>query len=284
MYLVHSLALTGALCSAGATICTRLGLYGHDAYTASWINMVVGTIGLLGALWLVPPQETLHAKGVLFFILAGLIGTVGGRLFRSIGIEKVGASVAAAITNLNPFISTGLAILLLGERVTLAIVAGTSIIVLGTIMLSASGKHVGFHPRHLVYPFLSATCFGVVAVLRKLGLSQTGPLLGYTINVTTALIAFSAFLLASGNRRAMECKGRSLWYFIAAGVAENAGVFLILMALNLGTVSIVAPLYGAAPLFVLLMSFLFLKGVETLSGRVILGIVLLVLGVYLLLI
>jgi drug/metabolite transporter, DME family len=284
MYLVHSLALTGALFSASATICTRLGLPGHDAYTASWINLVVGTIGLWGAVCLVPPQETLHARGVLFFILAGLIGTVGGRLFRSVGIEKVGASVAAAITNLNPFISTGLAILLLGERVTLSIVAGTSIIVLGTIVLSSSGRHVGFHPRHLVYPFLSATCFGVVAILRKLGLSQTGPLLGYTINVTAALIAFSAFLLVSGNRRAMVCKGRSLWYFIAAGVAENAGVFLILIALNLGTVSIVAPLYGAAPLFVLLMSFVFLKDVETLSGRVILGIVLLVLGVYLLIV
>src|SRR5262249_44085491 len=98
---------------------TRLGLHGHDAYTASWINMVVGTVGLWGAVCLVPPQETLHARGLLFFILAGLIGTVGGRLFRSVGIEKVGASVAAAITNLNPFISTGLAIVLLGERVTL---------------------------------------------------------------------------------------------------------------------------------------------------------------------
>jgi hypothetical protein len=35
MYLVHSLALTGAVCSAGATIFTRLGLHGHDAYTAA---------------------------------------------------------------------------------------------------------------------------------------------------------------------------------------------------------------------------------------------------------
>ena len=103
-------------------------------------------------------------------------------------------------------------------------------------------------------------------------------------NVTAALIAFSAFLLVSGNRHAVVCNGRSLWYFIAAGAAENTGVFLTLIALNLGTVSIVAPLSGAAPLFVLLMSFVFLKDVETLSGRVILGIVLLVLGVYLLLI
>jgi uncharacterized membrane protein len=282
--IVHSLALAGALCSASATICIRQGLRSNDVYAASWINLLVGTIGLWGAVCLMAPQETLHARGVLFFALAGLIGTVAGRLFRFVGIEKVGASVAAAITNLNPFISTGLAILLLGEHVTLPILAGTSVIVLGTMVLSASGRHVGFHPRHLVYPFLSATCFGVVAILRKFGLSQTGPLLGYTINVTTALIAFSAFLLVSGNRHAMICKGRSLGYFIAAGVAENTGVFLTLVALNLGTVSIVAPLSGAAPLFVLLMSFVFLKGVETLSGRVILGIVLLVLGVYLLII
>ena len=54
-------------------------------------------------------------------------------LFRFVSIEKVGASVAAAITNLNPFIATGLAILLLGERVTLPILLGTLVIVLGTV-------------------------------------------------------------------------------------------------------------------------------------------------------
>jgi uncharacterized membrane protein len=78
----------------------------------------------------------------------------------------------------------------------------------------------------------------------------------------------------------MVCKGRSVWYFIAAGVAENAGVFLTLVALGLGTVSIIAPLAGTAPLFVLPMTFIFLKGVETLSGRVVLGVLCIVLGVY----
>src|SRR5262249_61235744 len=89
MYLVHSLALTGALCSAGATIFTRLGLHGHDAYTASWINMVVGTVGLWGAVCLVPPQEKLHDRGLLLFILVGLFGIIGCRLFRSVIFVKV---------------------------------------------------------------------------------------------------------------------------------------------------------------------------------------------------
>jgi uncharacterized membrane protein len=104
---------------------------------------------------------------------------------------------------------------------------------------------------------------------------------GSAVNVSTALVAFTAFLLASGQRGAMACRGRTLTYFVAAGVAENAGVFLNVVALSLGTVSIVAPLYGSAPIFVLFLSLLFLRGVEALSGRIVVGTLLIVAGVYL---
>ncbi len=52
---------------------------------------------------------------------------------------------------------------------------------------------------------------------------------------------------------------------MAAGIAENLGVFLIL-ALGLGTVSVVTPLAATAPIFVLVMSPLFLRGVERSPG------------------
>jgi len=279
--IVYALALAGALCAAGATIFIRHGLRGSHVYTGVWINLVVGTVGLWAAVIIMGSLEAVHATGIAFFVAAGLIGTVAGRLLRFISIEQVGASVASAVINLSPFISTGLAILVLGEQVTVPILAGTVVIVLGTILLSASGRHLGFRPRQLTIPFLSAACFGVVAILRKLGLSQTGPVLGFAVNVTTALVAFTVFLVLSGNRRAMLCQRRNLGYFVAAGVAENAGVFLGLMALNLGSVSVVVPLSGVGPLFVLPLSFFFLKGVERLSLRVVLGTVLVVLGVYL---
>lgn len=279
--IVYALALAGALCAAGATIFIRHGLRDSHVYTGVWINLVVGTVGLWGAVLAMGSLEAVHPTGIAFFVAAGLVGTVAGRLLRFISIEQVGASVASAVINLSPFISTGLAILILGERVTVPILAGTVVIVLGTILLSASGRHLGFRPRQLTIPFLSATCFGVVAILRKLGLSQTGPVLGFAVNVTTALVAFTVFLLLSGNRRALVCEGRSLGYFVAAGVAENAGVFLGLMALNLGSVSVVVPLSGVGPLFVLPLSFFFLKGVDRLSARVVLGTILIVLGVYL---
>jgi drug/metabolite transporter, DME family len=278
---VHILALAGALAQAGAAVLIRQGLRGGNAYGGYWVNLAVGTLCLWAAVLVRAPLEPLQPRGIAFFVLAGLVGTLAGRLLRFIGIEKVGASVTAALNNLYPFISSGLAILLLGERVTMAIGVGTVVIVLGTLLLSTSGRRVGFRSRDLVFPVLSAFCFGVVTILRKLGLSSMSPVPGLAVNVTTALIAFTAFLAVSGSRGSMAVSGRSLTYFVAAGVAENAGVFLTLLALSLGTVSVVAPLTGTAPIFVLLMSFFFLRGVERLTARVVLGTLCIVLGVYL---
>ena len=185
-FTAQALALTGAVCSAIATIAFRQGLRYANTYSGFWINLTVGLICVWVATLLTVPASAMHAKALPFFIGSGLLGTVAGRFFRFKGIEKVGAPVAAAVNNLNPFISTGLAILLLGERVTLPIFLGTCVIVLGTILLSMSGRYVGFRPVHLFYPFLSACCFGSVAIIRKLGLSHAPPMFGYAINVTTA--------------------------------------------------------------------------------------------------
>lgn len=84
------------------------------------------------------------------FVFAGVVGTAAGRLCRVAAIEKVGAPVAAAINNVNPFMSTGLAMLFLGERVTLPTLVGTLVIVLGTTLRSMSGKSVGFPVRSLL--------------------------------------------------------------------------------------------------------------------------------------
>lgn len=277
-----ALALASAFCSALATIFIQRGLQRSNFYAGFWINVVVGMIGLWAIILSLVPYEEYTWRAVPYFVLSGVVGTAAGRLFRVAAIEKVGGPVAAAITNLHPFIATGLAILLLGERVTLPIIAGTLVIVLGTTLLSLSGKHVGFHPRDLAYPFLSAGCFGVVAVIRKLGLAQAGPLLGSALNITSAMVASTAFVLATGKASALRCDGRSLLYFIAGGILENAGVFLVLVALGLGEVSVVIPLAGTAPLFVLLLAFLFPSALTKLHWRIVLGAVLIVLGVVLL--
>ena len=280
--LVPVLALSAAFLGAGATILIRQGLRGSDPYTGFWVNVVVGAVASWIAVAVTGGPGPVTGTGLAFFVLAGLVGTVAGRLLRFIAIERVGASVSAAIVNLNPLIATLLAIALLGERVTVPIVTGTIVITLGTVLLSMSGQHLGFRTRLLVYPLLSATCFGMVSILRKLGLGGAGPIIGMALNVTTAAVAFGAFMLASGQRHALVSRGRPLAYFAAAGLMENSAVFLNLMALGMGTVSVVTPLYGTSPIFTLALSFFFLRGIERLTGRVVAGTALIVAGIYLL--
>jgi uncharacterized membrane protein len=279
MTIVPILALGAALFSASATILIRQGLRRSDPYTGFWINLIVGVAGLWIAVFATGGMGAVSTRGLLIFALAGLIGTVGGRLLRFLAIEKVGASVSAAVGNLQPMIASGLAILFLGEHVTLPILTGTIVIVIGTVLLSTSGGRAGFRASHIALPLMSAACFGVVQILRKAGLAHMGPVVGTAFNLTTALIAFSAVMLAVGHRGILACRGRTLAYFIAAGVTENAGVFITIIALSLGTVSVVTPLTAATPIFVLLLSPFFLRGLEILNARVVAGTLLIVIGV-----
>lgn len=258
------------------------GLRRSNFYAGFWLNVAVGAVGLWAAVLLFVPRDQYNWHAAPYFIASGVVGTAAGRLFRVAAIEKVGASVSAAILNLAPLISTVLAIALLGERITLAILTGTFVVVAGTILLSMSGRHVGFRPRDLIYPFVSAMCFGVVAILRKLGLGLAGPLFDSAINITAALIASTTFVLASGKLPAIRYDRRSFLYFAGGGAFENTGVFLLIFALGLGEVSVVVPLAGTSPLFVLLLAYCFPSGIERLNWRLITGAVLIVLGVFLL--
>ena len=278
---VAALAFTSALLSAMATVLIRAGLQRYGAYTALWINMLVGTLGLWLAVALTGGPGHPSFRSLAFFMLAGLIGTFVGRLLRFMSIETAGPSISAALVNLNPLVSTGLAVLLLGEHVTLPLLAGTLVTIAGTTLLSLGGRAVGVRPVLLLLPLGSACCFGTVAVLRKMALDGAGVVIGAAANVTMAFVAFTLFLLASGQLEATRCRGRSLVYFVGAGLAENLGVFLVLVALGFGAVSVVAPLTIISPIFVLLLSFLFLRGLEILNKRLVFGSVLIVLGVYL---
>lgn len=265
-----------------STFLIQRGLQRSNFYAGAWINVVVGAVAAWTATLILVPWQAYTWRAVPYFVFSGVVGTAGGRLFRVLAIQKVGAPVAAAVNNLAPLVATGLAIVLLGEHVTPTILGGTLVIVAGTILLSLSGRYVGFQARHLVYPFIAASCFGTVAIVRKLGLSTAGPLFDAAINVTAALLASTTFVAASGNLGSLRCDRRSLTWFVAGGIAENCGVFLVLLALGFGDVSVVIPLAGTAPLFVLLIAYLFPSESNRLNWRVILGAVFIVLGVILL--
>jgi len=279
----QALALVSAICSAIGTILIQRGLRRSNFYAGFWLNVMVGVVGLWTAVLLLVPTSEWDWRGLPYFIASGVFGTACGRLFRVASIDKVGAPVAAAVGNLAPLIATALAIVVLHERVTLPIMLGTLVIVVGTVLLSLSGKHVGFPAWYLVYPLLAATCFGMVQVIRKMGLSEAGPLFDAAQNITAAAVASTAFVLATGRVRALICDRSSFLYLSAGGLFENFSVLLVIVSLGLGDVSVVSPLSGTSPLFVLLLAYLFPGGAHhRLTWRIALGTVLIVAGVGLL--
>jgi uncharacterized membrane protein len=279
----QALALVSAVCSAIGTMLIQRGLRRSNFYAGFWINVMVGVVGLWSAVLLLVPTSEWDWRGLPYFIASGVFGTACGRLFRVASIDKVGAPVAAAVGNLAPLIATGLAIIVLHERVTVPIMVGTLVIVLGTVLLSLSGKQVGFPAWYLVYPLLAATCFGMVQVIRKMGLSETGPLFDAAQNITAAAVASTSFVAATGRLRMLRCDRSSFLYLAGGGFFENFSVLLVIVSLGLGDVSVVSPLSGTSPLFVLLLAYLFPGTVaQRLTWRIASGTMLIVLGVGLL--
>ena len=194
-------------------------------------------------------------------MLAGIIGTVAGRFLRFMAIQRLGAAIASPLNNLNPLVSTALAILLLGEQVTLPILAGTVVIVTGATLLSMGGRQVGFRAgiwccrscrRSASASWRSCERWPWPTSARSPAPPSTSrPALVLFTRVPDRLRATAA---------ALACDGRSFAYFVGAGLTENLSVFLTVVALGLGTVSVVTPLTSTSPIFVLLLSPLLLRG------------------------
>ena len=100
--MANALALTSALCLAGATILIRQGLRGSNPYAGFWINLAVGAAGLWLAVAITGGFRRVSLAGLSCSCSPGSSAPVGGRLLRFISIEQVGAAISAALTNTTP--------------------------------------------------------------------------------------------------------------------------------------------------------------------------------------
>jgi uncharacterized membrane protein len=104
---------------------------------------------------------------------------------------------------------------------------------------------------------------------------------------TIALGAAIAYALSSAfvsisacpqRRKNSSGTGNSLGYFIAGGTLESLGLRLVLYALSFGPVILVTPLTATLPLWVVLGGKIFLRDVEEITPRIMMGALLVVAG------
>ena len=129
----------------------------------------------------------------------------------------------------------------------------------------------------------AAACYGTLAVLgRKIATDIAPPLVANSFSMilgTLVLIAIFQGQIRTDFRVRPEKKG---WLFVAlAGCASTWGVTCWFLALGEAPAILVAPLAAVHPLFSVLLALIFLRGMERVTVKTILGTLLVIGGVIL---
>lgn len=123
--------------------------------------------------------------------------------------------------------------------------------------------------------------YGLAQVLTRFGVTEyTTPLAGGTISLLAGSLGVGLLTsrdLASAFRRTDLRRG--LLLFSLAGIAGSAGVLINYIALSVAPIVVVAPVLGVNPLVTLVCAALFLRGMERITRRIVMGSVLVVIGV-----
>jgi len=275
--MVIIVSLCAACCFGCSDFFTMVGLRYSNSRSAILFTTISGLLVAFAWSAYSHAWKFLNIRGVLFFVVAGVIGAYLARSLLYIGMEKVGVSIAVSLANTRTLFATLIAVLLLGERLTLTIAGATLLIIAGVMVISwdKSGGQIDKirSKKDLIFPILAGLCYGFAYVQRKFGVdSVPSPLAGVLIQNTTA---FLCFILASPLRRdhqRVEMRNARAWFFYGiSGILSFFANFFTFSALNIGDVIIVAPLVALNPLFTLLLAILFLKNVEQVTGKIFLG-------------
>lgn len=249
------------------------------AFTGFWV-VALGT-GV--------PVEAITWIAVAPFIIAGVAYPGVFRMAFYVGIDRIGAGVAAAIVGAYPAVSAVLAIGFLGEQLTLLAAAGMGLIIVGVAVVQisqeddgedvVSAKLADSSPVDLLFPVVAMALFGGSLVLIKYGLDRfPHPITGTAITQTSAFVVITGWLLWSADSRQHLRVGRSAVTAYLVG-----GVFIVLawlaqfFALQVGTVITVAALLNTYPLIVVAITYALAKQLPR-SPRLVGGVAAIVAG------
>jgi drug/metabolite transporter (DMT)-like permease len=288
------LGLTAGFLFAVSSTLVRVGLEYSTPQRAVFITLLmnvllVGSIALTAGL-----PSSLDPAAIALFALAGVLAPAAAMLLNYLGISKLGVVVNQPVLNLHPLFAAFFAFFMLHESVPSIAYASVLLIVVGMLMLTYRGREAAtsikaLERRFIALPLTAALLIGLSHNLRKLGLmSLNAPVFGAFVNLLASLALASLVLLLRAGRLKLRWSGlkvcrpsRGTSLFMLSGAASGVGLLLSFFAYSFGQVTIVAPLISLEPLFVVLISYLFLKGYEVITWLRLVGIALLLSGVWL---
>jgi transporter family protein len=137
------------------------------------------------------PLSSVNSASILIFVVVGFFQPGLTRLLSYKGIDALGVALTDPIRATTPLFSAMMAILFLGEDITLAIVVATLMIIAGITLLSwrAGSMKLTGSAVYLWYPIAASALAGASQVVRKFGLAAVPhPFIAAAVTATSSLI------------------------------------------------------------------------------------------------
>lgn len=282
------MALLSALMFALTFVFVRVGVKSASTTTALWLTLFVNVVFLWGWSLLVYGWQFEQWWEWRYFFLSGVFAPLLGRLFQFQGMAKLGANITTPLTLTHPVISVVLAILFLGEEVTNLGLLGALMVVLGSVVVGMQGGQNATRSLqsvsrvYLLLPLLASLSYGISIVFRKIGIDiGSDAVTAAAVTCTSSWFFSTLYVLFTGAVGEIRCSRRELGFFVLAGVFSSLGPVLLYAALQFEGLVVIAPLAATTPLFVLLVSYVFIRADEIFTPQVVAGTVATVAGVIL---
>lgn len=280
-YLAPLYALCSAFLFSLSNHFTNIGLEGTDARTGTLIAIAASAL----IYWLLSPffVESWYwtTWACVVFIAVGLIRPSLSSVLATSSIKVMGPTLTSALTAATPLFGAFMAITLLGEKLTVPVAIGTSAVMAGAIVAAWSPQGVkrSWPIWALALPLGASSIRAIGHVGTKIGLAEV-PSASFAVMVSSTVsfaIALAVFRL---QRRPFVGTRQSHMWFVGSGVANALSLQFLNSALQVGDLVSVIPIVSAAPVFTMLMGYLWF-GREIITARTLVTIALIVPGVIL---
>ena len=279
-------ALTNAFLFALHNILIKKALRHSNPATGVISSLSINVVFLWSVAILFVPLGSLTSASILIFVVVGFFQPGLTRLLTYKGIDTLGVALTDPIRASTPLFSAIMAIIFLGEQITLPIVIATFMIIGGITLLSWQGgsmKLVG-SALYLWYPIAASALAGASQVVRKFGLAAVPhPFLAAAVTASSSLVvSVLTMRYVEKTQESWRMNRQCFWWYLAAGIVISFAMTCIYYALDLGKVSVVIPIASTGPLFSLILTAIFLRDVERVTVRIVLSAAMIVGGVALL--
>jgi len=276
-------AMFSAMGWAGDSVLVRLGVRRSNIFAAMLMSYLVSVTCIWTYLVATTPLVFLSSPAMVYFLISGCLQPLFARALFYEGITRIGVARAGPLRGAEPLFATIIAVVLLHERPGIMVYLGTALI-MGSLWL-ISGSQGGAAKWRLVdaaLPLGAGLVSAISQTLRKEGLKiLPNPFVATAIVTSTSLALLISLILLTKRVNLLRMPRQSFLFFVAAGCVAVSAQVTNFIAIGQGDLSVIIPLLNTTPLFTVLFSGLFLRSLETLSPRIVVGASLMVGGVVL---